>query len=145
MPDRSRAAKRRRTGFPRIGAPSEADTAITPVNLPSSSAFSTRTVKSNHVLPLTSICARLFVDNFPKLSRDPRQWEPRKRWQVIGAQLQSLSDYTVQMLFAMLSSSCPHLLSHDLVKEVRIVRWLNTYDSTSQVSPSISCAAVLSS
>jgi len=143
MSDRSRAAKRRRTGFPQIGAPSEADTAITPVNLPSSSAFSTRTVKSNHVLPLTSICARLFVANFPKLSRDPRQWEPRKQWRVISAQLKSLPDYTVQTLFAMLSSSCPHLLSHDLVKEVRMVRCVNTCDSTSQVSPSISCADIL--
>jgi hypothetical protein len=129
MPDHSRAVKRRRsgqTGFAQIGAPSEADTAITPVNLPSSSAFSTRTVKSNHVQSLTSICARRFVANFPKLSRDPRQWEPRKQWRVIGAQLTSLPDYTVQMLFTMLSSSCPHLLSHDLVKEVRMARCINT-------------------
>ena len=144
MPDRSQSAKRRRTGFPQIGAPSEVDDAITPVNLPSSSAFSTRTVKSNHVLPLTSICARVFVASFPKLSRDTRQWEPRKQWRVIGAQLKSLPDYTIQTLFAMLSSSCPHLLSHDLVKEVRIVRCVNAYDSTSQVPPSISCADILS-
>jgi hypothetical protein len=121
MSARSRAAKRRRTGPPQIGAPSEADNAITPINLPSSSAFSTRTVKSNHILSLTSICTRHFVSTFPKLSRDPRQWEPRKQWQVFGAQLKRLPDSTIQTLFAMLSSSCPHLLSHDLVKEVRIV------------------------
>ena len=137
MPDRPRAVKRRRTEFPQIGAPSEADKAITPVNLPSSSVCSTRTVKSNHVLPLTSICLRIFVANFPKLSGDPRQWEPRKtrKWRVIDAQLKSLPDYTIQTLFSMLSSSCPHLLSHDLVKEVRLFCCVNTYDSTSQVPP----------
>ncbi|KAI9455849.1 hypothetical protein F5148DRAFT_1324597 [Russula earlei] len=111
------AVARRRTGFPQIGAPSEADKAITPVNLPSSSAFSSRTVRSNHVLPLTVICARLFVASFPKFSRDTRQWEPRKGWKAIGTQLKSLPDSTIQTLFAMLSSSCPQLLSHDLVKE----------------------------
>lgn len=139
-----RAAKRRRTEFSQIGAPSEADEAITPVNLPSSSAFSTRTVKSNHILPLTSICARLFVANFPKLSRDTGQWEPRKQWRVVGAQLKSLPDYTIQTLFAMLSSSCPHLLSHDLVSQVRIILCVNAYNSTSQVPPSISCVDILS-
>jgi hypothetical protein len=144
MSDRSRAAKRRRTGPPQIGAPSEADKPINPVNLPSSSAFSIRTIKSNHVLPLTSICARIFIANFPKLSRDPRQWEPRKRWQVVGAQLKSLPDSTIQTLFAMLSSSCPHLLSHDLVKEVRIVDGVNTYEAASQFSPSISFVDTLS-
>jgi hypothetical protein len=144
MSDRSRAAKRTRTDPPQIGAPSEADNAITPINLPSSSAFSTRTIKSNHILPLTSICARLFVATFPKLSRDPRQWEPRKRWQTFGAQLKGLSDPTIQMLFAMLSSSCPHLLSHDLVKEVRIVGWASIYDAASQFSPSISFVDILS-
>ncbi|KAI0257514.1 hypothetical protein BJV78DRAFT_1116630 [Lactifluus subvellereus] len=113
-------AKRRRTGPPQIGAPSEADKAITPFNLPSSSAFSTRTLKTNnnHVLPLATLCARLFVANFPKLSKDPRQWEPTKTWQVVvGPQLKSLPDSTTQTLFAMLRSSCPHLLSHELVKE----------------------------
>lgn len=121
MSDRSRAAKRRRNALSQIGAPSEADTAITPVNLPSSSAFSTRTVKTDHVLSLTAFCARLFVAKFPEFSRDSRQWEPRKEWRAIGAQLKSLPDTTIQTLFAMLSSSCPHLLSHDLVKEVCII------------------------
>ena len=121
MPDPSRSSKRRRTGPPEIGAPSEADNAITPVNLPSSSAFSTRIIRSNHVLPLTALCARAFVANFFKFSRDPRQWEPTKVWQTIGAQLERLPDSRIQSLFAMLSSSCPHLLSHELVKEVRIV------------------------
>jgi hypothetical protein len=121
MSDRLRAAKRRRTGPPQIGAPSEADKAITPANLPSSSAYSTRTVKSSPVLPLIAICARVFVANFPKFSKDPRQWEPRKAWRAVSVQLKSLPDSTIQTLFAMLSSSCPHLLSHDLVKEVRIV------------------------
>ena len=121
MPDHSRASKRRRNGHSQIGAPSEADDAITPVNLPSSSAFSTRIARSNHVLPLTAICSRVFVDNFPTFSRDPRQWEPRKVWGMVGAQLERLPDSTMQVLFAMLSASCPNLLSHDLVKEVRMV------------------------
>ncbi|KAI0001984.1 hypothetical protein BJV77DRAFT_970588 [Russula vinacea] len=117
MPDPSRTSKRRRTGLPEIGAPSEADDAITPVNLPSSSAFSTRIIRSDHVLPLTALCARVFVANFFKFSRDPRQWEPTKAWQIIGARLERLPDSRIQSLFAMLSSSCPHLLSHELVKE----------------------------
>jgi hypothetical protein len=119
MSGRAKANKRRRNGPPQIGAPSEADIVITPVNLPSSSSFSTRTVKSNHVLPLTTLCARQFVANFPKFSKDPRQWEPTKEWQVVGSQLKSLPDNMIQTIFAMLSSSCPHLLSSELVKEVR--------------------------
>jgi len=125
MPDHSRASKRRRAGLPQIGAPSDADNAITPVNMPSSSAFSTRTVRSNHVLSLTTLSARRFVANFPTFSRDPHQWEPRKSWRRIAAQLKRIPDSTIQSLFAMLSSSCPHLLSHDLVKEVRMVDRVN--------------------
>lgn len=128
MSGRTKAAKRRRTGPPQIGAPSEADKAITPSNLPSSSAFSTRTLKNNHFLPLTTLCARVFVANFPKLSKDPRQWEPTKTWRVVlGPRLKRLPDSTIQTLFAMLRSSCPHLLSHELVKEVRLSGFCKTY------------------
>ncbi|KAI0307845.1 hypothetical protein B0F90DRAFT_1677748 [Multifurca ochricompacta] len=110
--------RRRRTGLSQIGAPSEeADEIVTPVNLPSASAFSTRTLKRNHVLPLTAICARVFVANFPKLSKDSRQWEPTQAWRVVGARLKILPDSTIQTLFAMLGSSHPELLSHELVKE----------------------------
>lgn len=122
MPDHSRPSKRRRSGPPQIGAPSDADKAITPVNLPSSSAFSTRTVRSDHILPLTVLAARLFVARFPTFSRDSQQWVPRKSWRRIATQLKRTPDSTIQSLFAMLSTSCPHLLSHDLVKEVRMVR-----------------------
>ncbi|KAI9460835.1 hypothetical protein BJY52DRAFT_1185679 [Lactarius psammicola] len=115
MSDRARVAKRRRVGT--IGAPSEADEVVTPVNLPSASAFSTRTVKDNRVLPLTVVCARVFAASFPRMSKDPRQWEPSKKWKVVAAGLKKLPDSIVQTLFAMLSSSCPHLLSHELVKE----------------------------
>jgi hypothetical protein len=118
MSGHTKAPKRRRTGPPQIGAPSEADKVVTPVNLPSSSAFSTRTVKSSYVLPLTTLCARRFAANFPKLSKDPRQWDPTKEWRVVCRQLESLPDSTIQTIFAMLSSSCPHLLSHELVQEV---------------------------
>ena len=115
------SAKRRRTGAPRtIGAPSEADEIVTPVNLPSATAFSTRTVKDNRVLPLSVVCARVFAASFPRMSKDSRQWEPSKKWKVVAAELKNLPDSIVQILFTMLSSSCPHLLSHDLVKEVRL-------------------------
>ncbi|KAH9025850.1 hypothetical protein EDB85DRAFT_1981342 [Lactarius pseudohatsudake] len=115
MSDRARVAKRRRVGT--IGAPSEADEVVTPVNLPSATAFSTRTVKDNRVVPLTVVCARVFAASLPRLSKDPRQWEPSKKWRVVATGLKKLPDSIVQTLFAMLSSSCPHLLSHDLVKE----------------------------
>src|SRR6266702_5097508 len=119
MSDRARVAKRRRVGT--IGAPSEADEVVTPVNLPSATAFSTRTVKDNRVLPLTVVCARVFAASLPRLSKDSRHWDPSKKWKVVAAELKKLPDSIVQTLFTMLSSSCPHLLSHDLVKEVRIV------------------------
>ncbi|KAH9064176.1 hypothetical protein EDB87DRAFT_1599655 [Lactarius vividus] len=115
MSDRARVAKRRRVGT--IGAPSEADQVVTPVNLPSATAFSTRTVKDNRVVPLTVVCARVFAASLPGLSRDSRQWEPSKKWRVVATGLKKLPDSIIQTLFAMLSSSCPHLLSHDLVKE----------------------------
>ena len=119
--DRVRVAKRRRTGAPRtIGAPSEADQVVTPVNSPSATAFSTRTIKDNHILPLSVICARVFAASFPRMSKDHRQWEPSKKWEVVAAELKNLPDSIVQTLFTMLTSSCPHLLSHDLVKEVRL-------------------------
>lgn len=119
----SRAPKRRRTGAPRtIGAPSEADEIVTPVNLPTATAFSTRTIKENHLLPLSVVCARVFVAFFPRMSKDHRQWEPSKKWEAVFApKLKNLPDPIVQTLFTMLRSSCPHLLSHDLVKEVRLV------------------------
>lgn len=116
-----RAPKRRRTGASRtIGAPSEADEIATPVNLPTATAFSTRTI--NRLLPLSMVCARVFVAFFPRMSNDPRQWEPSEKWKAVFAtQLKNLPDPIVQTLFTMLESSCPHLLSHDLVKEVRLV------------------------
>ena len=141
MSGRTKATKRRRTGPHQIGAPSEADVVITPVNLPSSSAFSTRTVKSNHVLPLTTLCTRQFVANFPKFFKDPRQLEPTKEWPVVGSQLKSLPDNTIQTIFAMLSSSCPHLLSGELVKEVRLCGLCKgAVTSASCRFTSISCA-----
>ncbi|KAI9445156.1 RNI-like protein [Lactarius indigo] len=115
MSDRARVAKRRRVGT--IGAPSEADEVVTPINLPSATAFSIRTVKDNRVVPLTLVCARVFAASLPRLSKDPRQWEPSRKWKVVAAGLKKLPDSIVQTLFTMLSSSCPHLLSHDLVKE----------------------------
>ncbi|KAI0274686.1 hypothetical protein BC834DRAFT_849205 [Gloeopeniophorella convolvens] len=114
----SKPRKPSKPSNPQIGAPSEADKAITPVNLPSSSAYSTRTVKPHHVQPLTTICARVFVASFPAFSKDPRQWDPRrKQWARAAAWLRALPDATVQTLFGMLSAACPHLLSHDLVTE----------------------------
>lgn len=118
MSDRVRAAKRRRTRAPRtIGAPSEADEVVTPVNSPTATAFSTRSIKENRLLPLSVVCARVFVASFPRMSKDPRQWEPSERWKAVIAELKNLPDAIVQNLFTMLTSSCPHLLSHDLVKE----------------------------
>ena len=122
MSGRARAAKRRRTGAPRtIGAPSEADEIVTPVNLPSATAFSTRTLKENRVLPLSVVCARVFAASFPRMSKDPLQWDPSERWKAVVAALKNLPDPIVHSLFTMLNSSCPHLLSHDLVKEVSLV------------------------
>ncbi|KAH9982511.1 hypothetical protein BGW80DRAFT_1555627 [Lactifluus volemus] len=40
-----------------------------------------------------------------------------KEWRVIGSQLKSLPDNMIHIIFAMLGSSCPHLLSSELVKE----------------------------
>ncbi len=142
MSGRGRVAKRRRTRAPRtFGAPSEADQIETPVNLPSASAFSTRTVKDNRLLSLTAICARVFVASFPRLSEDRRQWEPSERWQVCASELKNLPDPTVQSLFTMLNSSCPHLLSHDLVKEVRPIRYCIRDSAAQVVTSSTSCAA----
>jgi hypothetical protein len=130
MSDRARAAKRRRTGAPRtIGAPSEADEIVTPINLPTATAFSTRTLKENRPLPLSVICERVFVASFPRMSKDPRQWEPSEKWKAVIAMLKNLPDPIVQTLFTMLRSSCPHLLSHDLVKEVRLVLWHRILES----------------
>jgi hypothetical protein len=118
----SRAAKRRRSGAPRtFGAPSEADEIVNPVNVPSATAFSTRTIRENRLIPLSVICARVFAASFPRMSKDPRQWEPSKKWKAVGAELKNLPDPIVQTLFTTLSSSCPDLLSHDLVKEVHLV------------------------
>jgi hypothetical protein len=124
MSDRARTAKRRRAAAHRtFGAPSEADENMTPANVPSATAFSTRTLKENRLLPLTVICARVFAASFPSMSKDPLQWDPSEKWKAIVAGLKNVPYPILQSLYTTLSSSCPHLLSHDLVKEVRLVLW----------------------
>ncbi len=128
MSDRARVAKRRRVGT--IGAPSEADEVVTPVNLPSATAFSTRTVKDNRVLPLTVVCARVFAASLPRLSKDSRQWEPSKKWKVVAAELKKLPDSIVQTLFTM-----PMIWSKRYAHRPSIIVY-----STVQIVASISCA-----
>ncbi|TFY56405.1 hypothetical protein EVG20_g8934 [Dentipellis fragilis] len=118
----SRPSKRRRAHVVSFGAASEADTQATPVNVPTSSAFSVREppLHAEDGIPsLSTLCARVFVANFPSLSRSRNAWEPRdpEQWQRIGDWLRMLPDDMIPKIFAMLRSSCPSLLSHELVKE----------------------------
>ncbi|KAI0067707.1 RNI-like protein [Artomyces pyxidatus] len=113
----SRPAKRRRAQVPSIGAPSEADSPSNQLNVPSSSAFSVRHVQDTHVQPLTYLCARVFVANLPHLSMDRRGWEPGKDWEPISAWMKALPDTLVSMIYGMLRTSHPELLSHELVKD----------------------------
>ena len=100
MSSRARTAKRRLAAANRtFGAPSEADENMTPANVSSATAFSTRTLKENRLLPLTVICARLFAASFPSLSKDPLQWGPSEKWQVIVAGLKDVPYPILQSLY----------------------------------------------
>lgn len=115
----SRPSKRRRKNAT-IGAPSEADSASNQINSPLSSALSTRTLPTTaYGIPsLTTLCARVFISSFSTFSSNPHIWEPRERWGPVKKQLKSFPDSIVSKIFAMLRMTCPHLLSHDLVREV---------------------------
>ncbi|KAI0321695.1 hypothetical protein OF83DRAFT_1050847 [Amylostereum chailletii] len=109
-----RATKRRRTNNLVIGVPSEADS---PSNqaAPTSLAYARRRVTT--VQPLTTICAQIFVWNFAKLSSDRHSWVPNDQWGPTSEWLKVLPDKMLPPIFTMLRSSCPHLLTADLVRD----------------------------
>jgi hypothetical protein len=114
----SRSGKRRRTNVG-IGAPSEADSPANQMNAPSSASSSTRRVVIN-VLPLTTICLNVFVQNFHRFSSEPNIWAPTSRWRQCSESLRTLPDSMIPRLLKMLVETCPNLLSSELIKEVRV-------------------------
>ncbi|KAI0732332.1 RNI-like protein [Fomitopsis betulina] len=106
-----RPAKRRRVAGGTIGQPTEDDelsAAQAQANAPTATALSTRHVLLS-IPSLTSLCIRVFADNLRKLSQKPPLWDNVRSW------LKALPDPLAQRVFAALKSTCPQLLSDDLI------------------------------
>lgn len=108
------SSKRQRTdAIPIFGAPSDADSPSAQNNdNPSSSASSSRTFSPTVVPPLTTICARVFAKNFVKLRGNETLWQNTVQY------LQILPDTLVAKVFAMVASSCPTYLPHEVIVTV---------------------------
>ena len=105
---------RRRRTVRSIGNPTEDDSpaARNSLNVPSSSASSHRTLPVTAVPTLTSICARVFVANVPKLGEDPDVWHYIQPW------LKRLPEHLVPRVFAMLREAHPNLLNQAIITAV---------------------------
>lgn len=97
-----------------IGAPSADDSAVARLQLdiPTSSASSSRTPPCLHVPRLTSLCGRVFASNFVKLRNNEQHWAE------ISSQLKLLPDHSAQMLFMLLSAACPTYIPHEIIVTV---------------------------
>ncbi|GBE78266.1 hypothetical protein SCP_0111490 [Sparassis crispa] len=101
--------KRRRTN-PHPAA--EEEDLLTPqaqANAPSASALSTRVLPPTHVLPLTTLCIRVFADNLRGLAQNPTAWEASRPY------LKLLPDALVSRVFAALKATSSALLSHAFI------------------------------
>lgn len=110
-----RPAKRRRTVAGGIGQPTEDDrvsAAQAQASAPTATALSTRHVLLS-IPSLTSLCIRVFADNLKRLSENPPVWED------VRSSLKALPDPLAQRVFAALKSTCPQLLSDELIITVR--------------------------
>ncbi|KAF8078433.1 RNI-like protein [Lyophyllum atratum] len=106
----SKSSKRQRTGgLASFGAPSEADKPSTQHNIPSSSVSSTRDLALSTTPTLTTLCARVFATKFVKLKDNGDIWAR------LSAHLTALPDVLIPKLFAMLQSSCPTYLAHEVI------------------------------
>lgn len=79
---------------------------------PSSSAWSTRVLPSEHVSPLTTLCLGVFAKNLGRLAKKDETFDAIRAW------LKLLPDTVVPRLFAMLRSTCPTILSHAFIVAV---------------------------
>lgn len=61
------------------------------------------------------------MQNFYKLSKDQRYWEPKREWEDYKEWLAAIPDSMIPKIFNMLRSTWPNLLSQDLVKDVCIM------------------------
>ncbi|KDQ63818.1 hypothetical protein JAAARDRAFT_29865 [Jaapia argillacea MUCL 33604] len=107
----SAPGKRRRISEkqPEFGAPSDADLPSARAPSTSSSVYSTRTLPSDRILPLTTMCARIFGNNMLKLSVNEESWATTREW------LNLLPDTMIPKILAILSATCPTRLSHGLL------------------------------
>ncbi|KAJ7597217.1 RNI-like protein [Mycena floridula] len=105
----SRSTKRRRTGEYFIGAPSEADNPSAVFTAGSSSEPSTRALAVTTVPPLTTICARIFSQNYLRLRNNPIAWERASRW------LRVIPNHLSEKIFTILTSTCPTYLQHEII------------------------------
>ncbi|KAI0789647.1 hypothetical protein C8Q75DRAFT_891744 [Abortiporus biennis] len=78
------------------------------VNLPSSSAWSTRTLPLTHVLPLSTLCLKTFSVNLQKI-HSSGNWQAQVEW------LKLLPDSVIPRLFATLRQTCPSILSSNFI------------------------------
>ncbi|KAG6911822.1 hypothetical protein DXG01_000069 [Tephrocybe rancida] len=105
----NRRPKKPRTGLPSFGAPSELDIPSTAQQNPSSSASSTRNIGPTAPPALTTICARVFVENFLKLR------ENEDTWSRASESLAALPDSLIPKIFAMLRNLYPTYLAHEVI------------------------------
>lgn len=120
------AAKRRRIG----GPTSEDDEIPTPqsqTNAPSASALSTRTLPSDHIASLTTLCIQVFANDLLNVPKDQSVMDSINQWMKI------IPDTLIPRVFAALRQTCPMNLTHAFIVAVRKATYeLKLANGTSQ-------------
>lgn len=116
----SQSEKRQRSSALIIGAPSADDNRLQTDNNPSSSALSERPLNVLH--PLSSLCIRVFSQNFPVFA-DEEHWKPyTTKW------LEVLPEQILLRIFTLLKLERPGFLNH---ATITTVSWDIEFDESS--------------
>jgi hypothetical protein len=107
--------KRRTNSVPAFGAANPYDDPSAQTDVPSALASSTRSLPITSVPSLVTLCNHVFVAHFKDLRNDEHLWNGSIKEQLVG-----LPDYLIPRIFAMLRSSIPTFLTHEIITTVRL-------------------------
>lgn len=124
MTSRSRASRRTKSRKIEVGGKHTEDDEVSNTqsqsSLPSSSAWSTRTIPIQHIQPLSTFCIQVFATNLRRFGSQPGAVDSWK------SRLAAVPDTIIPRVFASLRANCPTILSNELMTTVshrRLIVW----------------------